>query len=642
MKLNNIYSISAAIMNLEEYYAIEDFGSLLSIQTCLQSSKSFDSLLSFKNTLNKNKKFTNTIIRANFQVDGRAKEILMEKRWANKIYAFCKIYSENNKFINILINRKEKYDTNEILKKINEIKTFKGAIKICLNIDEYPIKSYYLEEKKLQNIDNNTDKIEKDFILKKINQRQNNLNQNNLLSNNLKFLNCNTTEIIVNNINQNIFNNKINNQNFNLLGTNTFYGQNININNGAIINNNNNQNNNYNFNQNNNYNFNQNNNKINFKNNFYNNNNINNNFNQNNNMNLMGSNNIIQYILENNKFLLQLIINFIHQNNNNPINSNLLQMTNNLIKINNNIQNDFNNMILMKQNIIFLLSNLNQINNNNMNQLYMNNNNQVSNYLKPIINCLNQIDNNINNIIKFYNNNYYQINNNNNFKNNDVLDNNNNKISKKHNEGEKKENKNYDDSNFLFKDYDGYFPLIGLKNVDSICYMNSILQCLLHIPQLNGFFINIYPEQKSELQKINKDIETRGRLCEEYHKIVIDIYKIQGFKRSYISPKDFINFLSQISGQFEEIDAKDFLSYLFQTMHSELNYLGDKKLINLPKCNQLIEKESFNFFMSVSNNLNLSIISYLFNGILKSTTICKSCKKTFYNFQFFQFLNFKK
>ena len=453
-----------------------------------------------------------------------------------------------------------------------------------------------------------------------------------MLSNNLKFLNCNTTEIIVNNINQNIFNNKINNQNFNLLGTNTFYGQNININNGAIINNNNNQNNNYNFNQNNN--------KINFKNNFYNNNNINNNFNQNNNMNLMGSNNIIQYILENNKFLLQLIINFIHQNNNNPINSNLLQMTNNLIKINNNIQNDFNNMILMKQNIIFLLSNLNQINNNNMNQLYMNNNNQVSNYLKPIINCLNQIDNNINNIIKFYNNNYYQINNNNNFKNNDVLDNNNNKISKKHNEGEKKENKNYDDSNFLFKDYDGYFPLIGLKNVDSICYMNSILQCLLHIPQLNGFFINIYPEQKSELQKINKDIETRGRLCEEYHKIVIDIYKIQGFKRSYISPKDFINFLSQISGQFEEIDAKDFLSYLFQTMHSELNYLGDKKLINLPKCNQLIEKESFNFFMSVSNNLNLSIISYLFNGILKSTTICKSCKKTFYNFQFFQFLNF--
>ena len=75
-------------------------------------------------------------------------------------------------------------------------------------------------------------------------------------------------------------------------------------------------------------------------------------------------------------------------------------------------------------------------------------------------------------------------------------------------------------------------------------------------------------------------------------------------------------------------------------MHAELNYLGDQKLKNVPKYNQLIEKESFDFFMAVSSNLNLSIISYLFYGVLKSTTICKGCNKTFYNFQYFQFLNF--
>ena len=54
-------------------------------------------------------------------------------------------------------------------------------------------------------------------------------------------------------------------------------------------------------------------------------------------------------------------------------------------------------------------------------------------------------------------------------------------------------------------------------------------------------------------------------------------------------------------------------------MHKELNYLGDQKLKNLPKYNQLIEKESFNFFMTVNNNLNLS---------------------TFYDFQHFQILSF--
>ena len=145
---------------------------------------------------------------------------------------------------------------------------------------------------------------------------------------------------------------------------------------------------------------------------------------------------------------------------------------------------------------------------------------------------------------------------------------------------------------------------------------------------------------KNLLKKINKDAETVGRLCEEYFEIVMGIYQQQDQKKSYITSQNFIHFLSQINGQLEKIDAKDFLSYLFQMMHKELNYLGDQKLKNLPKYNQLIEKESFNFFMTVNNNLNLSIISYLFYGIHKSVTICKGCKSTFYDFQHFQILSF--
>ena len=120
----------------------------------------------------------------------------------------------------------------------------------------------------------------------------------------------------------------------------------------------------------------------------------------------------------------------------------------------------------------------------------------------------------------------------------------------------------------------------------------------------------------------------------------MSIYIQNDQKKNYIAPKDFKQFLSEVNGQFEEVDVKEFLSFLFQMMHAELNYLGDKKLKNVPKCNQLIEKDSFNFFMTVSNNLNLSIISYLFYGVLKSTTICRGCNKTFYNFQYFQILSF--
>ena len=290
-------------------------------------------------------------------------------------------------------------------------------------------------------------------------------------------------------------------------------------------------------------------------------NNLNNNFNKNNNMNLMGNNPIIHNILENNRILYMLIINYIQQNNyNNPINNNLFQTINNLIQINNNFPNNFNQMYLMemKQKIFSLVVNLNQMGNNNKNQMdnnnmnqLNNNNNQINNYLKPIIISLNQIYNNINNMMNLFNNNCCQIDKSNNFYNNKDT---NNKINKNDNKNINKDN-TYDS---FFKEYKDYFPLIGLKNVGPINYINSILQCLLHIPQLNGFFINKYPEQKDLLKKINKDAETVGRLCEEYFEIVMGIYKQQDQKKSYIAPKSFIHFLSKINGQLEKIDAKDF------------------------------------------------------------------------------------
>jgi len=120
----------------------------------------------------------------------------------------------------------------------------------------------------------------------------------------------------------------------------------------------------------------------------------------------------------------------------------------------------------------------------------------MSTYLQPI-NSLNQIYYNINIIMNLLNNNRCQININNNFENNYDNNNNSNIINIK----DIKENKNIIGDNLLFKEIEDYFPLIGLKNNILSCYINSILQCLLHIPQLNGFFINNYPKQKDKLKK---------------------------------------------------------------------------------------------------------------------------------------------
>jgi ubiquitin C-terminal hydrolase len=187
--------------------------------------------------------------------------------------------------------------------------------------------------------------------------------------------------------------------------------------------------------------------------------------------------------------------------------------------------------------------------------------------------------------------------------------------------------------------------------------MNSTLQLLLHIPELNSFFINIYPKQKDKFKKINKDADTKGRLSEEYYDLVKNMKEFVPKKYYYrnnyygnyyyysksISPKTFNNVLSVLNpqfGKFESNDSKDLILYLIQSMHAELNYIENQKLKSVPKCNQTIEMDSFNFFLKVNSELNLSIFSYLFYGIIKSSTICLSCKNVLYNYQYFQFLSF--
>ena len=181
--------------------------------------------------------------------------------------------------------------------------------------------------------------------------------------------------------------------------------------------------------------------------------------------------------------------------------------------------------------------------------------------------------------------------------------------------------------------------------------MNSTLQCLLHIPELNYYFINKYEKAKEMLSEINKSSETQGNLSKAYHLLISKIFnqmwssdrEVCLKNKIKVTPEQFHNIIGYYNPQFKEIaanDSKDLLIYLFQSMHEELNYFGDQKLENVPTCNQEIAQEALNFFTTVNNNLNLSIFSYLFYGILKSETRCLSCKNKFYNFQHFQLISF--
>ena len=201
--------------------------------------------------------------------------------------------------------------------------------------------------------------------------------------------------------------------------------------------------------------------------------------------------------------------------------------------------------------------------------------------------------------------------------------------------------------NFLYNNnLDNLFPFCSFTNIPS--NLNSILQCFIHIPELNNFFINIYPQKNDMFLMINKNSETKGIISKSYFDILFSSCKnllknnnkelLKNNSYEKLSLKNFEKNLKSLKVELN--DSKDFLSFMLHSLHDELNYCGNKKLEKYPKYNQLIAQESLNYFLVVHSELNVSIISYLFYGIMKQETHCAECKNILYNFQFFKMITF--
>ena len=562
------------------------------------------------------------------------------------------------------MNIKEKEISNNRDKKLEEVNNVNNSNTNDNNISN----KERTDNKKLNPGIDNKDNIKKLIISNNINKS--NKDNKNINNNNNDNNNNNNSNNDKNNINNNI--NKNNNINNNINNINK--NNNINNNNG---NNNNDINKNYNINNNNsnnnlNNNINKNqvkkdinyNNNKNLNNNFINNNINNNNDNNKNNFNKNQIKNNINY--NNNNNLNN--INDNNDNNNNDINKNYNinnnngnnnSLNNNNINKNANINNIKNNQI--KNNI-----NYNHNLNNNINNNKNTNNNIDNNKFKNNIknnNINNNFNNNINN--NLYNNNIYNNNiNNNNINNNNIYNNNiNNNINHIIN------NNNLEKQN-LNKKY--VFPTKGLDNIGSTCYMNSTLQCLLHVSELVNYFLYEYKKDKTILRNKNKNSSTNGKIPEAFYDLVngvcnnndgsisdtsisninflnpkssINKYKNKEkiIKNNSFSPKNFKSILGYYNSQFKDFkanDSKDLLLYLLQTMHEELNYFGDNSPIRLPQPNQSNRESTFIYFMSLYNSQNFSIISKNFYGTYEIITTCHLCYTTIYNFQKFEFISF--
>ena len=196
-----------------------------------------------------------------------------------------------------------------------------------------------------------------------------------------------------------------------------------------------------------------------------------------------------------------------------------------------------------------------------------------------------------------------------------------------------------------------YFSCLGLKNINSFCFMNSILQCFSHIPKFVEFFRN----NNQILEVIERNKNNNNLILSSSFKYLIDnlwpsvndftknkhvIYK--GLNK-YFCPYNIKDKIEKMLNSRNINTSKDLFIFIILTLHEELNRDMTLYSIILEANKKVDEKNelimSYNFINTFKKE-NLSLISDLFYAMEEIYFLCKNCQTKKYNFKKYFYLDF--
>ena len=173
-------------------------------------------------------------------------------------------------------------------------------------------------------------------------------------------------------------------------------------------------------------------------------------------------------------------------------------------------------------------------------------------------------------------------------------------------------------------------PPYGISNFGNTCYFNSINQIFLNLSILQQIFLS--PKIDCFINKENK-FGHQGKFFEIY-KSLYWIKKSQ-IGENVLNLKKMVGKLKEDFNNNRQQDANEYLNFVIDTLHEELNLHSTKRYIeekdDIFKHNT--EEEMGN--ISWANNLkrNLSFIDSIFMFQLKSNLKCRKCNTKKFNFE---------
>ena len=187
---------------------------------------------------------------------------------------------------------------------------------------------------------------------------------------------------------------------------------------------------------------------------------------------------------------------------------------------------------------------------------------------------------------------------------------------------------NYLSSNFLDN-----FMIVdnGLKNFSNSCYINVVLQCLIHTRQMAIFF----------LKKNDSFNQFQMPLSFCFNLLIKHFYfpknSIINNNSNSLTNKLFclcqiVNIMNNNFSPFSPNDAKDFLIFFIGKLHEELNVKIDTTF-NIINPNDPLS----NFISYFTRNYN-SIISNVFNWTNQTKRKCSNCSSQIFSYQTFPYL----